>query len=90
MSRTTAQSNVHLLESRVLSTDATTHIALDEPPAEVAAIAEEADIEVSATDRAEEAEEGDCVETPSDALAISCDADLRLTWGELDEWLERS
>ena len=89
MSRT-AQSNVHLLESRVLSTDATTHIALDEPPAEAAAIAEEADIEVSATDRAEEAEEGECVEAPSDTLAISCDADLRLTWGELDEWLERS
>ena len=71
MSRTTAQSNVHLLESRVLSTDATTHIALDEPAAEVAAIAEEADIEVSATDRADEAEEGECVEAPSDTLAIT-------------------
>jgi hypothetical protein len=89
MSRT-AQSNVHLLESRVLSTDATTHIALDEPAAEAAAIAEEADIEVSATDRAEEAEEGVCPEATSDSLALSCDADLRLTWGELDEWLERS
>jgi hypothetical protein len=89
MSRT-AQSNVHLLESRVLSTDATTHIALDEPAAEAAAIAEEADIEVSATERAEEAEEGVCAEPTSDALALSCDADLRLTWGELDEWLERS
>ena len=52
--------------------------------------AEEADIEVGATDRAEEVEEGDCAEAPSDALAISCDADLRLNWGELDEWLERS
>ena len=89
MSRT-AQSNVHLLESRVLSTDATTHIALDEPAAEAAAIVEAADIEVSATDRADEAEEADCVEPPPDALAISCDADLRLTWGELDEWLGRS
>jgi len=89
MSRT-AQSNAHLLESRVLSTDATTHIVLDEPAVEVAAIAEEADIEVSATDRAEDADEADCVEAPTDALAISCDADLRLTWGELDEWLERS
>jgi len=89
MSRT-AQSNVHLLESRVLSTDATTHIALDEPALEPAAIAEEADIEVSATDRADEAEEGDCAEAPPDSPALSCDADLRLTWGELDEWLERS
>ena len=89
MSRT-AQSNVHLLESRVLSTDATTHIALDEPVVEAAAIAEEADIEVSATDRADEAEEGVCAEAPPDSLALSCDADLRLTWGELDEWLERS
>ena len=89
MSRT-AQSNVHLLESRVLSTDATTHIALDEPVVEAAAIAEEADIEVIATDRADEAEEGDCAEAPPDTLALSCDADLRLTWGELDEWLERS
>ncbi len=89
MSRT-AQSNVHLLESRVLSTDATTHIALDEPVVEAAAIAEEADIEVSATDRADEAEEGDCAEAPADAIALSCDTDLRLTWGELDEWLERS
>jgi hypothetical protein len=90
MSRTTAQSNVHLLESRVLSTDATTHIALDEPAVEASAIAEDADIEVSATDRTDEAEEGDCVEAPSDSLALSCDADLRLTWGELDEWLGRS
>ena len=89
MSRT-AQSNVHLLESRVLSTDATTHIALDEPVVEAAAIAEEADIEVSATDRADEAEEGDCAEAPADAIALSCDTDLRLAWGELDEWLERS
>jgi len=89
MSRT-AQSNVHLLESRVLSTDATTHIALDDPAIEAAAIVEEADIEVSANDRADEAEEGDCAEAPADALALSCDADLRLTWGELDEWLERS
>jgi hypothetical protein len=89
MSRT-AQSNVHLLESRVLSTDATTHIALDEPAAVAAAIAEEADIEVSATDRVEEAEEGDFAEAPPDVLAISCDADLRVTWGELDEWLARS
>jgi hypothetical protein len=85
-----AQSNVHLLESRVLSTDATTHIALDQPAAEAAAIAEEADIEVSATDRAEEAEEGDCAEAPAEAIALTCDADLRVTWGELDEWLGRS
>jgi hypothetical protein len=90
MSRTTAQSNVHLLESRVLSTDATTHIALDEPAVEAAAIAQAADIEVGADCRAEEADEGDCMEAPSDALALSCDTDLRLTWGELDEWLERS
>ena len=89
MSRT-AQSNVHSLESRVLSTDATTHIALEQAPEETAAIAEDADIEVSANDRADEAEEGDCAEAPSDSLALSCDADLRLTWGELDEWLARS
>jgi hypothetical protein len=88
MSRT-AQSNVHLLESRVLSTDATTHIALERPAEEAAAIAEEADIEVGAADRADETEEADCAEAP-DAAAITCDADLRLTWGELDEWLGRS
>jgi len=89
MSRT-AQSNVHLLESRVLSTDATTQIALDRPVAEPSAIAEEADIEVGASDRAGEADEGDCTEAPPDPAAITCDADLRLTWGELDEWLGRS
>ncbi len=89
MSRT-AQSNVRSLESRVLSTDATTHIALDDPAAEAAAIAEEADIEVSATDRAEDADEGDSSADTSEALAISCDADLRVTWGELEEWLGRS
>jgi hypothetical protein len=89
MSRT-AQSNVHLLESRVLSTDATTQIALDRPVEASSAIAEGADIEVSATDRVEEVDEGDCAEAPADALAISCDADLRVTWGELDEWLGRS
>jgi hypothetical protein len=89
MSRT-AQSNVHLLESRVLSTDATTQIALDRPVEEPSAIAEEADIEVSASDRAEQAEEGDCVEAQPDLAAITCEADLRLTWGELDEWLGRS
>lgn len=89
MSRT-AQSNVQSLESRVLSTDATTHIALDEPAAEAAAIAEEADIEVSANDRAEEAEEGVGAEMPADTLAITCEADMRVTWGELDEWLGRS
>jgi len=89
MSRT-AQSNVHLLESRVLSTDATTQIALDRPVAEPSAIAEEADIEVSASDRAGEADEGECAEATPDPAAITCDADLRLTWGELDEWLERS
>ncbi len=89
MSRT-AQSNVHLLESRVLSTDATTQIALDQPVEEVSAIAEEADIEVGASYRAEPAEEGDCAEAPPDLAAITCDADLRVTWGELDEWLGRS
>jgi len=89
MSRT-AQSNVHLLESRVLSTDATTQIALDRPVDQPSAIAEEADIEVSASDRAGEVEEGDCAEAPADLAAITCDTDLRLTWGELDEWLGRS
>jgi len=89
MSRT-AQSNVHSLESRVLSTDATTHIALEQVPEEAAAIAEEADIEVSANDRADEAEEGVAAEAPADVLAITCEADMRVTWGELDEWLGRS
>ncbi len=89
MSRT-AQSNVRSLESRVLSTDATTLIALDDPAAEAAAIAEEADIEVSATDRAEDADEGESPPDTPETLAISCDADLRVTWGELEEWLGRS
>ena len=88
MSRT-AQSNVHLLESRVLSTDATTHIALERPVEDAAALAEEADIEVSAAERADEAVHTDCAEAP-EAAALTCDADLRLTWGELDEWLARS
>lgn len=89
MSRT-AQSNVHLLESRVLSTDATTHIALEEPAAGVSAIAEEADIEVSADDRGDELEQGLAAEAPVEELAITCAADMRVTWGELDEWLGRS
>ncbi len=89
MSRT-AQSNVIQLESRVLSTDATTHIALEEPLAGASAIAEEADIEVVAAERADEAEEGVGAEPPAEALAITCEADMRVTWGELDEWLGRS
>jgi len=88
MSRT-ATSNVHLLESRVLSTDATTHIALERPADGADALAEAADIEVSAADRADEPEEAVCTDAP-DAAAITCDTDLRLTWGELDEWLGRS
>ncbi len=89
MSRT-AQSNVHQLESRVLSTDATTPIALEEPLAGASAIVEGADIEVSANDRADEADEGIGAEPPAEALAITCAADMRVTWGELDEWLARS
>ena len=34
--------------------------------------------------------EGDCAEAQPDPAAITCDTDLRLTWGELDEWLGRS
>jgi hypothetical protein len=88
MSRT-AQSNVHQLESRVLSTDATTHIALEEPLAGASAIAESADVEVVASDRADEAE-GVAAEPAAEAMAITCAADMRVTWGELDEWLGRS
>jgi hypothetical protein len=88
MSRT-AQSNVQLAESRVLSTDATTHIALDAPLAEAAALAESVDIEVIAGEDAEESEPALPPEVPA-PLVLTCAADMRVTWGELDEWLERS
>jgi hypothetical protein len=89
MSRT-AQSNLQSLEPRVLSMDTTTHIALTGPRGAAAAIAEEADIEVSATAASDAVEE--CV-APGDApepLVLTCDADLRVGWGDLQEWLERS
>jgi len=89
MSRT-AESNVQSLELRVLSTEAEPQIALAEPAGEAASIADEADIEVSADDRADEPEETAAATEAPEPLALTCDADLRLSWGELDEWLARS
>ncbi len=89
MSRT-AQSNLQSLEPRVLSMDTTTHIALTEAGSEAAAIAEEADIEVSATVCADGVEECAAAREAPELLAITCETDLRVGWGELQEWLERS
>ena len=89
MSRT-AQSNLQSVEPRVLSMDTTTHIALADAGGEVAAIAEAADIEVSATSCADEVEECAAAREAPEPLALACDTDLRVAWGELQEWLERS
>ena len=85
-----AESNVQSLELRVLSTESETQIALAEPAGEAASIADEADIEVSANERADEPEESAAATETPEPLALTCDADLRLSWGELDEWLARS
>jgi hypothetical protein len=90
MSRT-AQSNLHSLEPRVLSMETTTtHIALTEAGGEATAIAEAADIEVSATSGAEDVEECAAAREAPEPPALTCDAELRVGWGELQEWLERS
>jgi hypothetical protein len=89
MSRT-AQSNLQSLEPRVLSMDATTHLALTDAGAEAAAIAEAADIEVSATACADGVEECAAAREAPEPPALTCAADLRVGWGELQEWLERS
>jgi hypothetical protein len=89
MSRT-AQSNLQALEPRVLSMETTTHIALTEAAGAAAAIAEAADIEVGATSGADEVEECAAPREAPEAPALTCDAELRVGWGELQEWLERS
>jgi len=88
MSRT-AQSNLATLEPRVLSMETTTQIALTEAGGEAAAIAEEADIEVSATS-GDDVEECAAARDAPELPALTCDAELRVGWGELQEWLERS
>jgi len=89
MSRT-AQSNLQSLEPRVLSMDTTTHIVLADAGGEAAAIAEAADIEVRATSCADGVEECAAAHEAPEPLALTCDADLRVGWGELQEWLARS
>jgi hypothetical protein len=87
MSRT-AESDTQSLASRALSMGTTPRIALVDSGTE-AALAEEADIEVGAA-RTGDPEECVAAGDATDALAITCDADLRVGWGELDEWLGRS
>jgi len=89
MSRT-AQSNLQSLEPRVLSMDTTTDMALTDTGGEAAAIAEAADIEVNATSSADGVEECAATREAPEPLALTCEADLRVGWGELQEWLERS
>jgi hypothetical protein len=89
MSRT-AESNLQSLEPRVLSMNTTMHIAVADAGGEAAAIAEEADIEVSATSGTDEVEECAAARTVPEPLALTCDADLRVGWSELQEWLGRS
>jgi hypothetical protein len=85
-----AESNVQSLDSLFLSVETATHIALADPAAEAASIAEEADIELSAMDRAEDACESEPTADAPEALVLTCDSDLRLNWGDLHEWLARS
>jgi len=89
MSRT-AESDRLRLEPRVLSMHAATPIALVDPASAAAAIAQEADIEVSATERADEIAVSSTGGDAPAALAISCDADLRINWGGLHRWRRRS
>jgi hypothetical protein len=89
MSRT-AESNLQSLESRVLSMETTTRIVLADSGGEAAAIAEEADIEVSATACADEVEECAAAREAPEPLVLACDADLRVGWGEPQAWLARS
>jgi hypothetical protein len=88
MSRT-AQSNLQALEPRVLSMEATTHVALAETGGAAAAVAE-ADIEVSATSGGGEVEECAAAREAPEPLTLACDAELRVGWGELQQWLGRS
>ncbi|MGH8680767.1 MAG: hypothetical protein ACREVS_18800 [Burkholderiales bacterium] len=89
MSRT-AQSNLQSLEPRVLSMDTATHIALADAGGETAAIAEAVELEVSATSGADGVEECAAARAAPEPLALTCAADLRVGWGELQEWLARS
>ncbi len=90
MSRT-AQSNLQSLEPRVLSMATATRIVLSESTAAATAIAEEADIEVSAMACAEAAvEECALPRAAPEPLVLTSDGDLRVGWGELQEWLGRS
>ena len=89
MSRT-AQSNLQSLEPRVLSMETTTHIALTETGGAATSIAEAADIVVSATSGADAVEECAAAREAPEPLALTCDADMRVGWGELQEWLDRS
>ena len=85
-----AESNVQSLDSLFLSLEAATQIALVDPVAGAASIAEEADIELSAMDRSDDAEQSEPAADVPEALVLTCDADLRLNWGDLHEWLARS
>jgi len=85
-----AEPNVQLLDSLFLPMETATHIALVDPAAVAASIAEEADIEVSAAERADDAGETEPAAPAPEPLTLACDSDLRLNWGDLHEWLARS
>jgi hypothetical protein len=89
MSRT-AQSNLQSLAPRVLSMATTTRIVLADSVGEVAATVADADIEVSATSCADAVEECAGAREAPAPPALTCHADLRVGWGELQEWLGRS
>ena len=74
---------------RVLAHEAT-HVALESPPTEPAALADDADVTLGALTGAEDAA---CVAGENGGTAdhtLTPREGLRMSWSELDEWLEAS
>jgi hypothetical protein len=89
MSRT-AEVNLQEHESRVLSIDAPARVAFEVPTMELATFADGADIELGETEGPNEGETAGDGGDPPDSPVLTCSADLRVIWGEMNEWLEQS
>jgi hypothetical protein len=67
-----------------------THVALEAPPAEPAALADDADVALGALTGADD---GTCVAGEAGGTSehtLTPTAGLPMSWSELDEWLEAS
>jgi hypothetical protein len=73
-----------------VATPETTHVALEAPPTEPAALADDADVTLGALTGADH---GTSVAGESDGTSghtLTPAARLPMSWSELDEWLEAS